>query len=108
MKKIVLNLFVILLIAGFQQALSQVTLLSNNTNLTSGFVLNGKGLLFSEEDSLWVTNGTAAGTVKLVNNVSYVDTAGGALLNNKFYFTVPTLLMVQNSGLQMQLPAELL
>lgn len=87
MKKIVLNSLAALLILTVQQSLSQVTLLSNNTNLTTGVVLNGKGLLIAESDSLWVTNGTAAGTVKLTNAVSFVDSGSAALYNGKLFFT---------------------
>jgi ELWxxDGT repeat protein len=87
MKKDLLTFLAVVLLLGHETAISQVTLLSNNTDLTSGFVLNGKGLLLSEQDSIWVTTGTAASTVKLVDNVSYVDTTGAAFLNGKVYFT---------------------
>ncbi|GEO11026.1 ELWxxDGT repeat protein [Segetibacter aerophilus] len=87
MKSTLQTLLVALFIFCFEKSFSQVTLLSNNTNLTTGFVLNDKALLISEEDSLWVTNGTPAGTVKLTNSVSYVDTGGGQIFNGKFFFS---------------------
>lgn len=89
MKRIVLKVLAGLLLLFGQQAISQVTQLSNNTSLFTGLPLNGKGLLFADRgdnDSLWVTNGTPAGTVRLVTNVSYVDSAAGALYNNKIFF----------------------
>jgi ELWxxDGT repeat protein len=50
-------------------------------------VLNDKALLLPKDDSIWVTNGTAAGTVKLVNTVSYVDSGGGQIFKGKFFFS---------------------
>jgi ELWxxDGT repeat protein len=64
----------------------QVSLLSNNTNLTSGLVVNGKGLLIAENDSLWVTDGSAGGTVKLINTMRATDT-GGIVYQGKLFGT---------------------
>jgi ELWxxDGT repeat protein len=83
MKKLVLLFSAFLFISITQ---SQVTLLSNNTNLERGFVMNGKAILLAANDSIWITDGTPAGTNKLVNNVKDADT-GFAILNNVAYFT---------------------
>lgn len=69
------------------KAITQVTQLSNNTNLSSGLIVNGKALLISDNDSLWITNALAGGTKKLSTAVSVVDTGGAALFNGRFYFT---------------------
>jgi ELWxxDGT repeat protein len=87
MKQNLLTLLVILSSFCYHQTSAQVTLLSNNTNLATGFVLNDKALLISKEDSLWVTNGSAAGTVQLTNAVSYVDSGGGFILGGKYFFS---------------------
>src|SRR5947209_3542486 len=65
---------------------SQVTQLSNNTSLRSGLVVNGKALLLSKNDSLWITTGLTGGTKKLTSAVSVVDTLSFAVLNNRLYF----------------------
>ena len=65
---------------------SQVTLLSNNTNLDRGLVVNGKAILLAGNDSIWITDGTASGTNKLVTNVKSAD-SGLAILNNQIFFT---------------------
>lgn len=41
---------------------SQITKLSNNTNLETGIPLGSIAVLISENDSLWRTDGTAVGT----------------------------------------------
>jgi ELWxxDGT repeat protein len=78
----------LLLLAAFSMAVtshSQVTLISNNTNLQSGFVFNGKAILISNNDSIWTTDGTSTGTYKLLDNVMYAD-SGGVVFNNLFFF----------------------
>jgi ELWxxDGT repeat protein len=82
--KSILVIVVVLAIAVPGQ--SQVNLLSNNTNLERGFVLNGKGILISNNDSIWITDGSAAGTYKLLNNVRYAD-SGLVFYNNQMFFT---------------------
>ncbi|MGE5520164.1 MAG: T9SS type A sorting domain-containing protein [Candidatus Dadabacteria bacterium] len=79
----------LLLLTAFTMAVtarSQVTLLSNNTNLETGFVLNGKVLLFSKSDSIWTTDGSIDGTYKLLNNIKMAD-SGFVIHNNQMYFT---------------------
>ena len=69
-----------------QLGISQVTQLNSNQSLNIQFALdNTKGLFVSEIDStVWVTDGTPAGTIQLSSNI-YFRTNGG-LLNGKFYF----------------------
>jgi len=87
MQKNLSRICALLLIAVITNtANSQVTALSNNTNLESGGVVNGKAILISRSDSLWISNGTAAGTVKLTSTVSIIDTLGFALFKNKLFF----------------------
>jgi ELWxxDGT repeat protein len=66
---------------------SQVTLVSNNTSLQEGGVVNGKAVLIAKNDSIWVTDGTPAGTKKLTTKVSFVDSGGIALYKNRAFFT---------------------
>lgn len=89
MKRIVLKSLATLLLFSAQNLFSQVTLLSNNTNLDIGIPLNGKALLLADHgdnDSLWVTDGTPAGTVKLTSSVSFIDASGAVFYNNKLFF----------------------
>ena len=63
---------------------AQVTLVSDNTNLESGFVLpNGVPLLISSDNHLYTTNGT---TATLLTNDVTGDTTSGIVFNNQFYF----------------------
>jgi ELWxxDGT repeat protein len=87
MKASVLKVLALLLFLTSQQSFSQVTLLSNNNSPNFGVPFNGKGLFITKADSLWVTDGSPAGTVPLVNNVSYVDTGGAAFYQSKLFFT---------------------
>lgn len=66
---------------------SQVTKLSNNTDL-NGFVLNNNTvILVSDADqTLWTTNGTTAGTVQYTNKVTQEKDGGGGVLGGKVYF----------------------
>jgi ELWxxDGT repeat protein len=86
MKASVLKVLALLLILTSQQSISQVTLLSNNTSLETGFVLNDKALFISRSDSFWVSDATPAGTVKLPVNVAYVDSSSGTIYKGKYYF----------------------
>lgn len=66
-------------------ATAQVTKLSNNSNLDDGVPLGSIGVMVTASDSLWKTDGTAAGTMKYVNNVA--ATGGDRFVfNNKIYF----------------------
>lgn len=87
MRKNLLALLTPILALLSSKSFSQVTQLSNNTNLTTGIVINGKGLLISDNDSLWVTDGSPAGTMQLTNTVKYVDTGGLAVFQGKLFFS---------------------
>jgi ELWxxDGT repeat protein len=65
--------------------MAQVTQLSNNTNLVSSLTLGNKALLKTQDDSIWVTNGTKAGTKKLVTNVSLANDQA-VVYKNKVFF----------------------
>jgi ELWxxDGT repeat protein len=86
MKASVLKVLALLLFLTAQQSIGQVTLLSNNTSLETGFVLNDKALFISRSDSFWVSDATPAGTVKLPVNVAHVDTSSGIIYKGKYYF----------------------
>ena len=66
---------------------AQVTLVSSNTNLSSGIVLpNGIPLLISDSGQLYTTNGTTASL--LTTTVNYTSDSGSAVVyKNQFYFT---------------------
>lgn len=68
-------------------ATSQVTQLSNNTNIEFGISLGGnKVVLFAKNGALWTTNGTPGGTIQFTSKVTYDTTGSGVVLNNKLYF----------------------
>jgi len=77
--------FLFLLCLHFS-GVAQVTQLSNNTSLKSGLVVNGKALLLSVNDSLWITNALTGGTKKLTSAVSVIDTVPATVYNNKLFF----------------------
>ena len=62
---------------------AQVTQLSNNTNIRESITLGNKALLETDKDSIWVTDGTAAGTFKLRNDVA--TTGEAVVYKNKIY-----------------------
>lgn len=66
---------------------AQVTKLANNNNIQIGFSLGTTGILIDANDSLWKTNGTAAGTSLYAHNVRVNFEANFATINNKFYFS---------------------
>src|SRR3954470_12510726 len=69
-----------------QQSNAQATLISNNTNITSGFVLPGSNrpIMLDDDGGLWTTDGTTA--TKVTTAVVHPDTLGIALYNNLVYF----------------------
>ncbi|MDQ2751974.1 MAG: hypothetical protein M3R72_03030, partial [Bacteroidota bacterium] len=79
--------FSLLSVFFFHLSQAQVTLVSSNTNLSSGLVLsNGIPLLISDSGQLYTTNGTTA--TLLTGNVSTVSDSGSAVIyKNQFYFT---------------------
>jgi ELWxxDGT repeat protein len=68
-----------------QNIKAQVTKLSNNTNLVSSLTLGNKAFLKTQDDSIWITNGTAAGTKKLVSTVS-LSNDQAVVFQNKVFF----------------------
>jgi ELWxxDGT repeat protein len=68
-----------------QNITAQVTKLSNNTNLVSSLTLGTKALLETKDDSIWVTDGTAAGTKKLISTVS-LSNDQAVVYKNKVFF----------------------
>jgi len=79
-----LPLFLILIATKSQ---SQVTRLSNNTNIRFGIPLGNIGILADSTGSLWKTDGTAAGTVQYTSKVNVDSTFAVAVFNNKIYFS---------------------
>ncbi len=80
-------LFICALLILSQSLKSQVTKLSNNTSL-SGAVVGNKVILISDvNNTLWTTDGTAAGTVQYAMNVVLDSAQNGVVFNNKIYFT---------------------
>src|SRR6478735_1135108 len=75
-----LPLFLILLASKSQ---SQVTRLSNNTNIRFGVPLGSIGILADSSGSLWKTDGTAPGTVQYTSKVIVDSTFSVAVFNDK-------------------------
>ena len=69
---------------------AQLTQINSNKSLEPAFPLaNGKTILVSELDStVWVTNGTLAGTFQLSSTIKFLQ--GGGLINNKVVFVGDT------------------
>jgi ELWxxDGT repeat protein len=66
---------------------AQTTMLNNNKSLEFLGLLNNKVVLTSLIDkSIWVSDGTPAGTVQITNTVTYED-GGSNVLNNILYFS---------------------
>jgi ELWxxDGT repeat protein len=79
-------IFTILIALLFNRSVTaQATLLNSNNSLTPVCKLNStKALLKSIDGRLWVTDGTAAGTLQLSTTLTYERS--GAVLNGKFIF----------------------
>lgn len=86
MKRILHLLFLSVFFSISQSTTAQVTLLKNNSNIEEGITVGSKTIMVSKGDSLWVTDGTPAGTVKLNVNVAVDPSRDVAVLNNKVYF----------------------
>lgn len=65
---------------------AQVTKLANNNNIQAGMTLGTKAVLVDDKDSLWVTDGTAAGTTKYAPNVKLDTSLSVVFYKNKIYF----------------------
>ncbi len=80
-------LLVILSAFILHSSYAQVTLVSNNTNLSQGLVLpNGIPLLISDSGQIYITNGTSASVLTtIVTSVS--DSGSAAIYKNQLYFT---------------------
>lgn len=87
MKKNLLTTIVTLVMAA--QAMPQATQLANNEGLQMlGLLNNNRAVFYSIKTSmLWVTNGTAAGTVSFTNKVSVPATPECTVMNGLLYFT---------------------
>ena len=68
-------------------AFTQVTRLSNNTDIQYGVQANGKFILSDLIGNLWTTNGTAAGTSIYTTKVLYDSSGGFGLFNDKVFFS---------------------
>ena len=78
-------LLIVFSIFMIKVSFAQVTLISDNTNLTAGFVLpNGHPLLISGAGLIYTTNGATATLV--TPSVTATDSASGGVYNGKAYF----------------------
>ncbi|HEX5154847.1 MAG TPA: ELWxxDGT repeat protein [Parafilimonas sp.] len=77
--------FIILTLPAFKSQ-SQVTQLSNNTNIRYGIALGSIGILADADGGLWRTDGTTGGTVKYTTKVVVDSGVSQVILNNKIYF----------------------
>src|SRR5215475_13320735 len=80
----VLTFFVLILSASKSQ--SQVTRLSDNTNIQYGIALGSIGVLADKDGHIWRTDGTPAGTQMLNTTVFLDSNSDVAVFNNKIYF----------------------
>lgn len=86
MKKIYTTILFLCFFTFSHKTDAQVTLLNDNNSL-AGAPFNGKILLISDVDNtLWVSDGTAANTKQYAFNVKIDDDGGGYFLSNKAYF----------------------
>lgn len=87
MKKTLLTTVMAVMITA--QAIPQATKLANNEGLEMMGMLNSnKAIFYSKKtNKLWVSNGTAAGTVTFTDKVRVVDVPVTAVLNGILYFT---------------------
>jgi len=76
----------IMLILPALKSQSQVTQLSNNTNIRYGVALGSIGILADANGGLWRTDGTVAGTFKYTTKVIVDSGVSQVILNNKIYF----------------------
>ncbi|MGN6267152.1 MAG: hypothetical protein ACTHM5_15845, partial [Ginsengibacter sp.] len=78
----------LLLIAFYQHANAQATIIDDNHSLSGYPIFNGSIFLVSDLDStLWTSNGTpGSGTKQYAFNVKIDQDLGIGLLNNKIYF----------------------
>jgi ELWxxDGT repeat protein len=79
-------LALMLVLLTFTAAQSQVTQLSNNTNIQTGAGLGSIGILTDSSGNLWVTDGTASGTTQYTSKVTVDSTQSVVVLNGKAYF----------------------
>jgi hypothetical protein len=66
---------------------AQVTQINANKSLSAQIQLNSTTAIFTSDidESLWVTDGTLAGTFQLSDTITLTN--GGELLNGKFIFS---------------------
>src|SRR5580765_5423434 len=65
---------------------AQTTKLANNNNIQNGIVIGSKAILVDDKDSLWITDGTPAGTKKFASNVALDSTLSVVYYSGKLYF----------------------
>jgi len=86
MKKVYLSFILFFAVAFFNRAMAQVTLIDDNHSL-SGYTLGNNIIMESDNDStLWISDGTQAGTHQYAFDVKVDGNGGGTFLNNKIYF----------------------
>lgn len=80
------NVLFLICLLWFVASKEQVTQINANKSLTAVTVLNATSAIFESEidSSIWVSNGTMAGTTQISDTIKYVGY--GALLNGKFIF----------------------
>jgi ELWxxDGT repeat protein len=86
-------LFSLLTAAGFLHAWGQVTQINSNRSLSNAYpISNTQAILVSETDqTLWVTDGTLAGTTQLSATIQHVENLGSTgFLNGKYIFAGTT------------------
>ena len=74
-----------ILILVIKSSFAQVTLVSDNTNIKSGVVINGRPILFNDQGKLYTTNGTSANIFS--TKVLYPDTSSSAYYKNELFFS---------------------
>src|SRR2546423_6257067 len=87
MKSLLHLTFTLLFVQTAFNSFGQLIKLSNNTNLEYGFPLGNIGVMVSRNDSLWRTDGTAAGTYKYATNVAVDSIVGLGFFGNKIFFS---------------------
>lgn len=85
MKLFLRLLFLSAIINSVLVASAQVTKLANNNSITDGIALGNIAIMIDNKDSLWKTDGTAAGTKKYATNVALDTNKNVVLYNGKLY-----------------------
>lgn len=86
MKKNLHLLFTATIIFSAFLSSAQVTRLANNNSIQAGMTLGSKAVLVDNKDSLWVTDGSAAGTMKYAHNVKLDTSLSVVYYKGKIFF----------------------